>query len=89
MPTPHKQVSVSQLEIWLADPVTKAYLESLQYCLTKAKETLAQGVFVDPQNTSTTQYNGGYLNGRRDTLTEFVDPALILARYEQSEEQSA
>jgi hypothetical protein len=81
----YKQVSPEQVDLWLNDPVTKAYLDSLQYCLRKAQDTLADGSFIDPHNVSLTQYNAAYQRGRRELILEALNPKHIFAAYEQPE----
>jgi hypothetical protein len=79
----YKQVTPEQLEIWLSDPVTKAYLDCVNFCLEEAKEALSGAGFIDPHNTSLTQYNAATLKSRKDTLTEMSDAFVLLGRYER------
>lgn len=81
----HKQVTPDQLQSWLADPVTKSYLDSMQYCLDKSKEHLASGKCVVPGNSDLSHYNHAFMSGRRDTLIETLDPKEFLGTYERPE----
>jgi hypothetical protein len=80
-----KQVTPDQLDGWLNDPVTKAYLDSLDYCLRSSEKAISDGSLVDPANSDITQYNFAYSKGRREILLEAGNPAVILARYERPE----
>lgn len=81
----YKQVTPEQLEIWLADPVTKSYLDCLKYCHEAVRKQIADGNKVDPTNSSVTQYNMGYAAGCRDTLSEALNPQHIFGAYERPE----
>lgn len=85
----YKQVTPDQLDIWLSDPVTKSYLDCLSYCLEQMRKQIADGIAVDPTNSSVTQYNSGYSAGRRDTFNEALNPASIFALYERPEVANA
>jgi hypothetical protein len=82
----HKQVTPEQLDIWLSDPVTKAYLECVNYCLEQAQKALADTGFIDPHNTSLTQYNAAVLKSRKETLIEMSDAFVLLGKYEKGVE---
>ncbi len=45
-----KRVTKAQLELWLADPVTKAYLICLSELARKSKEAILDGSLVDSSN---------------------------------------
>jgi hypothetical protein len=80
-----KQVTPEQLDIWLNDPVTQAYLDAMQYCHDQSREQLASSTAVDPSNSSTTLYNQGYLAGTRNALAEALNPQKFLGHYERAE----
>lgn len=45
-----KRVTQAQLDLWLIDPVTKAYLVCLSELARKTKETLMDGSLIDSCN---------------------------------------
>lgn len=84
-----KQVTPEQLQVWLADPVTNAYLDCMQYCLEQSREQLADGKGVVPASSDLTLYNQAILGSRRDTLIEALDPQKFLGDYEKPEVANA
>ncbi len=80
-----KQVTQEQLDTWLADPVTQAYLECAQYCLDQTRKNLADGKGVIPNNADLTLFNHASIGGRRDTLIEVLSPKEFLGAYERPE----
>ncbi len=85
----YKQVTPDQLDIWLSDPVTKSYLDCLNYCYEQLRKQLADGANVDPANSCATQYKSGYSSGARDMLKEAMNPQHILGTYERPEVENA
>ena len=81
--TQYKQVSPEQVDLWLNDPVTKAYLEAVNYCKTAVEERMHNGTLLDPRNNDLTCYNLAYSRGQRDLLLETESPLLFLAKYER------
>lgn len=79
----YKQVSPEQVDLWLNDPVTKAYLEAVNYCKTAVETRMHSGGLIDPQNNDLTCYNLTYSRGQRDLLLETEDPVSFLAKYER------
>lgn len=84
-----KQVTPDQLENWLADPVTQAYLDCAQYCLEQAREHLADGKGLVPASADLTLHNHAYIAARRDTLVEVLNPQRFLGQYERAEAANA
>jgi hypothetical protein len=83
--TQYKQVSPEQVDLWLNDPVTKAYLEAVNYCKTAVETRMHEGGLIDPENNDLTCYNLAYCKGRRDMVLEAQNPLLFLATYERPE----
>ena len=79
----YKQVSPEQVEVWLNDPVTKAYLEAMHYCKSAVEERMHSGALIDPRNNDLTCYNLAYSRGQRDLLGETESPLAFLAKYER------
>lgn len=84
-----KQVTPEQLEVWLADPVTQAYLDCVEYLKQQVDTLLSGGTFIDPTNTSLTQYNAASLHARKNALVEMGNPLVFLGNYEKPEVENA
>lgn len=84
-----KQVTPEQVELWLNDPVTKAYMESIAYCRTAIEDKAHSGTLIDPRNNDLTCHNLAYANGRRALLIELENPFVFLGAYEKPEAANA
>ena len=50
----YPRISQAQLEIWLDSPVTKVYLQSLQWSADQIREVLGKGGFINSSNSDLT-----------------------------------
>jgi len=81
----YKQVTPEQLEIWLNDPVTKAYRECLEFLRTKVVMEGGSGKFIDPANNDLTCHNMAVSLGKQEAYAEALDPAQLLGDWERPE----
>ncbi len=81
---PYKQVSPEQVQIWLSDPVTVAYLGCLEFLKETAQTNLASGRLINPHNNDHTCHDIARANGMKDAFIGACDPVGLLAQYEQA-----
>ncbi len=78
----HPQVTEAQVEMWLANPVTKAFIACLNWKRKDTRDQAGDGSIVDSSNADLTH---GLLHralGQQDGFRDAADPEDLLEHYE-------
>jgi len=82
----YPRVTQAQFEIWMNNPVTKRYLQCLEWEIAHAKEDLKPT--LDPANADSSHAYLFELRGTTAAFTKASDPLTILKRSEMYEQNS-
>jgi hypothetical protein len=80
-PLEFPQVTESMLEIWLANPVTKAYMRCLQWKADDQRDAAGTGELVDSSNADMTHALLHRSLGQRDAYIVAIKPEGLLDYY--------
>jgi len=73
------------MEIWLDNPVTKTYLQCLEWSGEQIGEVLSKGGFVDSTNNDHTSNQIHSALGEQEGLSKACDPTAIFTIHEMLE----
>lgn len=77
----HSQVTEAQVELWMANPVTKAALECFEWLRQDTADQAGTGKLVDSGNADMTHAMLHRALGQQDSLATCQDPIGLLDRY--------
>ena len=80
--TEYPQITSDQLDLWFANPVTKAYLHCLAWKTADIVEQTGTGKLVDSSNADMTHALLHRALGQQDSLTEAALPEKLLEFYD-------
>ena len=78
----YPQVTEIQVEIWLGDPVTKTFIQCLDWSRLDAQEQAGSGELVDSSSADLTHALLHRSLGLQDAYTKLSDPGTVLEYYE-------
>ena len=78
---------MAQIEIWLDNPVTKTYLQCLEWSGEQIREALGKGGYVDSDNNDRTCNHVHSALGEAEGLAKAGSPQAILNTHEMLEEE--
>lgn len=79
---PFPQITEPQMEIWLASPVTKAYLQCLEWKRADNRDAAGSGKLVDSASADVTHAMLHRALGQQDGYLEAGKPETLLDFYE-------
>lgn len=77
----HPQITTDQLDIWLANPVTKTYLKALGWKRDDQRESAGNGSIVDSSNADFTHAMIHQSLGQQEAYEKAADPKQLLGFY--------
>lgn len=83
----YPQVTHDQLDYWLELPVTKAYLQGLEFHLEEVIESRGKGAFIDSSNSDLTFSCLHIGMGQEQGLESAIDYTTVLTRFGLLEEE--
>jgi len=84
----YRELTQSQLEIWLNDPVTKTYLQCLWWSQDQVKEVMGSGLLVDRSSMENTYGQIREAEGQKTGLSQAMDIVGQLRRHKMIEEDA-
>jgi hypothetical protein len=78
----HPQLTEDQLDIWLAQPVTKAYLAALLWRAGDAQDALGTGAIIDSSNAHLSHAMTHGALGKQDAYRDAAKPYELLDFYQ-------
>jgi len=76
------QISKDQLDLWLANTVTKTYLEALSWKAADAQDALGTGAILDSSNSDLSHAMSHGALGKQDAYRDAAQPIELLEFYE-------
>ena len=74
----YPQITPAQLEIWMDSPVTKTYLQCLEWSADQIKEILGNGGMIDSSNSDLTHARLHSALGEKTGLLRATDPDIVM-----------
>jgi len=84
---PYPQVTQDQIDLWLSNPVTKAYLDCIKWYCEEVTSTLGDGSCVDSSNADLTLSHIHLAMGQQQGLESAGDYIDLLSRFKMIEER--
>jgi len=83
----HKRITQAQFDIWIDSPVTKTYLQCLEWSAEQNGEAMGNGSLLDISNNDLSMNRIQYANGVKFGLTSATDPMAHFKAHELLEEE--
>ena len=81
----HKRLSQPQFDIWIDNPVTRAYLQCLKWSAEQAAEIAGNGSLIDSSNNDRSMNNIHGVMGQKTGLNTASDPESLFRTHEMLE----
>ncbi len=78
----HPQVTQEQIDLWLAQPVSKVFLSCLEFKRLDIRDAAGDGTLVDSSNADLTHAVIHHALGQQAMLAEAADPRRLMEFYE-------
>ena len=85
----HKRLSQAQFDIWIDNPVTKVYLQCLEWSAEQAEEIAGSGSLIDSSNNDLSMNHIHGVMGQKIGLTTASNPEQLLNTHKLLEEEEA
>lgn len=82
----HKRISQDQLDIWMDNPVTRTYLQCLEWSAEQISEVLSKGGLVNPENNDHTSNRIHLALGNRIGLSHALNVKGAIIAHEMLED---
>ena len=79
-------VTPEQIEIWLDNPVTKAYLLSIDRCIEHLDDSLCNMSLIDSSNADLTMSGIHLTHGKKQGMDTASDPESLMKFYDMVKE---
>ena len=77
----YPQVTQIQVDLWLKDPTTKAFISCLEFQQDDIKDVLGSGSIVDPSSSDLTLSRISQCRGQVEGLESAAKPEVLLNHY--------
>lgn len=78
----YPRISQAQFDIWIDNPVTKTYLQCLEWSGEQVEEVLGKGGYIDPSNNDLSMNRVYNALGQKTGLTNASKPWDIMITHE-------
>lgn len=85
----YPRITRAQFDLWAANPVTKTFMQCVEWGRADINDLILSGTFVSAENNDLTCSNLHRLSGYREAMTDMSRTEKLLQKYEMLEAEDA